>query len=223
MTMGLKLKKILALGVSLLPTSGLRALGYRTLLGYAIGPGTRIGFRAVIGVESFSCGRQCVIGRACTFWGPMRVAIGDKVSIGRWNHFETPGIAAAPERAAMNYARRLSIGANALIHEAHYFDLYGAITIGEGTWIAGRDTQFWTHGASVTERDITLGAGCYIGSAARFAPGSGLGDRVVAGLGAVISGKIAGDDIVVGGVPAKVLRDRSAQADTLVFQRLDTD
>ena len=221
--MSLKIKKLLALGVSLLPTSGLRSFGYRALLGYAIGAGTRIGFRAVIGVESFRCGERCVIGRSCTFWGPMRVSIGDQVSIGRWNHFETPGIAASPERASMNYARRLNIGANVLIHEAHYFDLYGAITIGEGTWIAGRDTQFWTHGASVTERDITLGAGCYIGSAARFAPGSGLGDRVVAGLGAVISGKIGGNDIVVGGVPAKMLRDRTEKADTLVFQRLDAD
>ena len=53
----------------------------------------------------------------------------------------------------------------------------GDVVIGDGSWIAGHASQFWTHGLSVADRDIHIGKKNYIGSAVRFAPGAAIGDE----------------------------------------------
>lgn len=95
-----------------------------------------------------------------------------------------------------------------MITGGHYFDATGGIRIGEGSWIAGRGTQFWTHGIGVLDRSVSLGRYCYIGSAVRFAPGARLGDFVVVSLGSVVSGDLSSHNhALLAGVPAVVVRD----------------
>jgi acetyltransferase-like isoleucine patch superfamily enzyme len=60
----------------------------------------------------------------------------------------------------------------------------------------------------VRDRNIDIGADCYLGSAVRFAPGSGIGDNVLVAMGSVVSGVIPVDNALVGGVPAKVLKEK---------------
>ncbi|WP_156924295.1 acyltransferase [Derxia gummosa] len=213
-----KVRLLLALAVSAIPVGKLRAFAYRSFFGYRIGAGTRFGLGAVVAVDDFECGEKVVIGRSTRLLGPMKVSLGARTFIGRWNRFECTAVAASDGKAHMGYARRLVFGSDCLVHENHFFDVYGEISVGDGSWIAGRDSQFWTHGASVVDRDIRIGRNCYVGSAARFAPGSGIGDRVVVGLGAVVTRRIADSDVVVGGLPAKVLRTREAGGDGLVFK-----
>jgi acetyltransferase-like isoleucine patch superfamily enzyme len=105
-----------------------------------------------------------------------------------------------------HYSRRIEVCDQALITSRHYFDLSGSLTLGDRSWIAGIDSQFWTHGAGVKERDIQIGADCYIGSAVRFSPGSSIGNHVLVATGSVVSGAIAENNALVGGVPAKVLK-----------------
>lgn len=214
-----KVQRVIAITISILPLSSLRVWAYRTLLGYKIGLNSRIGMLTVIAVEAFECGENVHIGRNNSLLGPISVSIGARTIIGRWNEFECPAIAASASKTNMRYARKLIFGSNCLVHEHHYFDVYGEIKIGNDTWIAGRDTQFWTHGASVLDRDIAIGDGCYVGSACRFAPGSGLADNVVVGLGSVISKRIPNSNAVVAGVPAKFIRERCAENDGLIFER----
>lgn len=214
-----KFRLLLAIAVSLIPVGKLRAFAYGKFFGYRVGAGSRFGLLAVIAVEDFECGERVLIGRSTQLLGPMRVSIGARSLIGRWNRFECAPVAASPEKAHMGYARRLTIGADCLVHENHFFDVYGEIAIGDGSWIAGRDSQFWTHGASAADRDIRIGSACYIGSATRFAPGTGIGDRAVVGLGAVVTRRIPENDVVIGGLPAKVLRAREPGGDGLVFSR----
>jgi acetyltransferase-like isoleucine patch superfamily enzyme len=216
-----KLLLLAAMLVSVLPLGSLRRLAYGAFPGYRIGRGTRVALFAVIAVDSFECADKAVIGRGTHFSGPMTVRVGERTLIGRHNRFECPPVAAHASTAHMNYARRLTLGADCLVHESHYFDVYGAIEIGDGTWIAGRESQFWTHGASVQDRDIRIGRQCYLGSAVRLAPGAGLADRVVLGLGAVLASRIADSDVIVGGVPAKVIRQRERAAGKLVFEAWD--
>ncbi len=198
-----KLKILFAVFISLLPLNGLRVLGYR-LLGYRI-RGSRIGFGTIMAVDE-AVVEACKIGPFNLFAGPMKIHIRQGASIGNRNEFICGYWVLRPEYKDRQYARSLEICEEALITSRHYFDLSGALVLGERSWIAGVDSQFWTHGIGVVERDIRIGSGCYIGSAARFAPGSSIGNQVVVAMGSVVSGEIPENNALVGGVPAKVLK-----------------
>ncbi len=198
-----KIKIILAALISLLPLNGLRVLGYR-LLGYRI-QGARIGFGTIIAVDQATL-ESCKIGPFNLFVGPMKIHIHRGALIGNRNEFVCGYWVLRAEYKDRHYARSLEVWDEALITSRHYFDLSGALVLGKCSWIAGVDSQFWTHGMGVTERDIKIGSNCYIGSAVRFAPGSSVGDEVVVAMGSVVSGDLPENNALIGGVPAKVLK-----------------
>jgi acetyltransferase-like isoleucine patch superfamily enzyme len=198
----LKLKLVLAALISIVPINALRVLGYR-LLGYKISG--RIGFGTVIAVSEAHI-EKCKIGIFNLFVGPMKVEIGEGASIGDRNTFSCGFWTAQEQYRDKNYARSLQIGTNTLITSGHYFDIAGSFVLGDGSWIAGIGSQFWTHGAGATDRDIQIGRDCYIGSAVRFAPGSGVGDKVIVAMGSVVTKKFDISKAMIGGVPAKVLK-----------------
>jgi len=198
-----KVKIIFAAIISLLPLNGLRVLGYR-LLGYRIRD-ARIGFGTIIAVDEAIL-EACKIGPFNVLAGPMKVHIHRGASIGNRNEFICGYWVLRDEYKDRHYARSLEVCNDALITSRHYFDLSGALVLGERSWIAGIDSQFWTHGAGVEDRDIRIGSGCYIGSAVRFSPGSSIGDDVVVAMGSVVSGGLPESNALVGGVPARVLK-----------------
>ena len=205
-----RLRTWVALTISLIPNSALRIWLYRIILGYSIGPGSAIGMLTIIACSSFRCGNNFIIGRNNLIIGPISVTIGDGVVIGRFNKVVCGNIAGDSAMTSMEYKREFNVKTGALIYDSHYFDVYGRIDIGEGTWVAGIGSQFWTHGASVLDRDIEIGADCYLGSAVRFAPGSMVSDRSIVGLGSVVIEKHRATDVVISGVPAKVIRSVEA-------------
>jgi len=198
-----KFKIILAALISLLPLNGLRLVGYR-LLGYQT-RGARIGFGTIIAVDEAII-EACKIGPFNVFAGPMKVHIHRGASIGNRNEFICGYWVLRDEYKDSQYLRSLEVCNDALITSRHYFDLSGSLILGERSWIAGIDSQFWTHGAGVTERNIKIGTDCYIGSAVRFSPGSSIGDHVLVAMGSVVSGDIPESNALVGGVPARVLK-----------------
>lgn len=204
-----KLRRLLALAIAHLPLGGLRKLGYVWLLGYRFGAGTRLGWQVQIAVDSFEAGADVTIRRGTTFIGPITVRLGDKAFVGRYNKIECGDGAAHGNVSHMNYARRFIVGSNSLINESHLFDVLGEIRIGDGTWVAGFGSQFLTHGAGAMNRDIAIGAESFLGSAVRFAPGSGVGDKVIVAMGAVVTKRIQEHQVIVGGVPARIIKVRA--------------
>ena len=198
-----KLKVILAILISLLPLNWLRVWGYR-LLGYRI-QDSQIGFGTIIAVDEAFI-ESSRIGPLNIFLGPMKVHMHRGASIGNRNEFVCGYWVLRDEYKPAQYLRSLEICDDALITSRHYFDLSGSLILGERSWIAGIDSQFWTHGAGVRERDIKIGSDCYIGSAVRFAPGSSIQDNIVVAMGSVVSGAMPESNALVGGVPAKVLK-----------------
>lgn len=198
-----KLKIVLAVLVSLLPLNGLRVLGYR-LLGYRVRD-ARIGWGTIIAVEEAIL-ESCRIGPFNLFIGPMQVRVQPGASIGNRNEFICGYWVLRDEYKDARYRHSLEVCEEALITSRHYFDLSGSLVLGERSWIAGIGSQFWTHGAGVTDRDIRIGSDCYIGSAVRFSPGSSIGKDILVAMGSVVTGEIAESNALVGGVPAKVLK-----------------
>lgn len=198
-----KLKIVLAGVISLLPLNELRVSGYR-LLGYKI-QGSQIGFGTIIAVDEAVI-ESSKIGPFNIFVGPMKIHIHRGASIGNRNEFVCGYWVLRDEYKEAHYLRSLEVCDDALITSRHYFDLSGSLVLRERSWIAGIDSQFWTHGAGVKERDIKIGSDCYIGSAVRFSPGSSIGNDVVVAMGSVVSGALPESNALVGGVPARVLK-----------------
>lgn len=199
----LKLKVVLAAAISILPINALRVLGYR-LLGYRVRD-ARIGFGTVIAVTSASLA-GCRLGWFNLLIGPMAVRIEPGAAIEHRNTFACGFWTSRKQYGSARYARRLFIGADAVITSTHYFDVAGEFRLGARSWIGGIGSQFWTHGAGVHERDIRIGEDCYLGSAVRFAPGAGIPDRVIVAMGSVVTKQFTETRALIGGVPAVVLK-----------------
>lgn len=198
------MKLLGAIACAILPINGLRILAYR-LLGYEI-RNSRIGFGTVIAVASARM-EGATLGSFNLFIGPMSVTVGRGARVGNLNRFVCGFWTARGDGTARSYARTLVLGRNTLITASHYFDVAGSFVLGDGSWIAGIGSQFWTHGAGAIDRDIEIGEECYVGSAVRFAPGSKLGARVIVALGSVVTRPIEGSRLMIGGVPALVIKE----------------
>jgi acetyltransferase-like isoleucine patch superfamily enzyme len=202
----MRIRLVISLLIALMPLNVLRLALYRALLGYDIGPGCRIGMLNLIACKHFSIGHSARIGRANVFRGSFEFRARPNLFIGDFNVFSCPKGLNDPKLAGRGYAMRIEFGEDCLVNDGHYLDAHGRVSIGDGTWIAGRGSQFFTHGVGVRDRDIAIGKGCFIGSAVRFAPGSGVGDRNLVGIGSVVVGRIAADGSLISGFPAKAIR-----------------
>lgn len=198
-------KLVLAVLVSLMPVNMLRVLGYRLLFGYHISA-SKIGFGTVMVVESLFV-EKAKVGPFNLFVGPMKVIVQESASIGNRNTFSCGYWVLRDQYQDSNYSRTLMLGKNVLITSGHYFDVAGTFKLGDHSWIAGIGSQFWTHGAGIRERDIVIGENCYLGSAVRFAPGSRIGNQVLVAMGSVVTTALPVDQAMIGGVPAKVLKE----------------
>jgi acetyltransferase-like isoleucine patch superfamily enzyme len=203
-----RLRVLAAAAIALVPSGRLRIALYRRLLGYDIGPGCRIGMLNLIACRSLRLGPGSVIGRGNLVKGDFDLVAGPRLFMGNFNALTCPWNLAA-RSPARGYGTRIEFGADCLVNDRHYLDGHGRISVGDGSWIAGRDSQLYTHGIGVEDRDIAIGRGCFIGSAARFAPGSGVGDRSVVGIGSVVLDRIAAEAALVAGFPARPIRDIS--------------
>ena len=218
----MKSKLIKALIAAAMPTSGLRRAAYRALLGYDIPSSARIGFGTLIAIQSLKIGERTTIGPLNIFKGPIDAVIGADAKIGRSNMFSSAWHILDERFAEWKYQPRLVLADKTLVLNKHFFDVYGLVEIGEGSWIAGYNGEFWTHGLSTMDRDIVIGRNCYIGSSVKFAPGSRIGDDNIVALGSVVFSKLDVSGQLISGFPAKPIRsiaeDRAAGKYRFTFE-----
>lgn len=198
-----KIMLLLAIFVSILPINALRVFFFRNFFGYNIDYTSHIGMFTVIWCETFRCGHQVIIGKFNRFVGPFSLEIGNGAKIEYKNEF----ICNAWARQNPKYARECCIGSNTLITSNHFFDLTGYFKLGDMSWIAGRGSQFWTHGAGSSKNSVIIGTDCYLGTAVRFAPGASIGNQVIIGMGSVVTKVFSENCALIAGFPAKLLKE----------------
>jgi acetyltransferase-like isoleucine patch superfamily enzyme len=161
----------------------------------AFGPGSLMAFPtgAVYGERWIDVGDQCMIAELVTLCagmapghdlGPVPVLqIGDRCVIGRGSHIVAH--------------HSIEIGADVFTGPYVYITdqnhSYADVEVPVG--------RQWPVNSSVR-----IGAGTWLGTGAIVLPGSTIGKNVVVAAGAVVRGKVP-DYAVVGGVPAKVIRE----------------
>jgi len=139
------------------------------------------------------------------------VVIGDHVVIGRNSRIECTG-------SIENVGKGVNIGNRTTFGDNCFFGAAGGITIGDDV-IAGQYIRFHSENHNFSDRDklireqgvthkgILIGNNCWIGSGVVFLDGAKIGDGCVVAANAVVTGCFS-DNSVIGGVPAKLIKER---------------
>jgi UDP-3-O-[3-hydroxymyristoyl] glucosamine N-acyltransferase len=236
MTWRRRLRVALLAAVAILPGVLKKPL-YRSLFGYRIGRGVRIGLvlldagevdlgegteighlNLVLRVGRFVTGQHVRIGSLNIVRGGEEVRLGDYAEVMRLNVLN-----AIPDHdCTTSPVSRLEIGAGAVIVSGHRVDFTDRVTIGRNVILGGRNSSLWTHNRQQTA-PIVIGDFCYVGSEVRLAPGARLPERSILALGSVLAGAIETPGSLVGGVPAKVIRALTPEDDVLIHRKARAD
>jgi acetyltransferase-like isoleucine patch superfamily enzyme len=228
---------LLVLGLFALFPSFLKRSFYRWFFGYKIGKRVRIGLSILDAGEcsiedGVSIGHYNVVTRVGkltirdhTRIGHLNIIRGGaEVSLGRYSEImRLNEINSIPEPDAVNELDpRFVLGDGSIVTTGHKIDFTDRVEIGRRVILGGRNSSLWTHNRQRT-LPITIGAKVYIGSEIRMAPGSAIPARSIVGIGSVITAPLAEEGKLIGGVPAKTIKDLSSEDQFLIERKTRPD
>lgn len=229
--------KIFALACMAVLPSFLKRFCYRFFFGYQIGKRVRIGL-SIIDAAACRIGDDCRIGHLNLITGVKSLTFEDHVKIGHLNIIrggEDVHLGRYAELLRLNEINsimnpdvvnpidpRFSLGPGSIITTGHKIDFTDRVQIGRRTIIGGRNSSLWTHNRQRT-RPITIGDFAYVGSEIRMAPGSSIPSRCIVGIGAVITGTLCDEGYLIGGVPAKSIKQLSEEDQFLIERKTRPD
>jgi acetyltransferase-like isoleucine patch superfamily enzyme len=191
------MKKYVSILISIMPLNLVRIFLYNNLMGYNISYSSKIGMCSVITARTVSISKS-IIGGFNRLTGDFDLVIEEGTNIGSFNEFKR-----IANKVGSSYC---NIGKNVHITNGHFFDASGGITIKEYTRIAGRGSQFWTHGGQRKEHAITIHEKCYIGSAVMIAQGIQIAENSFVGLGSIVIDSFDEANVLIAGNPAKIVK-----------------
>lgn len=231
-----KLRLAVLAAVALLP-SALKRLCYRHLFGYRIGQGVRIGlsivdasqceieddvrighFNLIARVKKLHIGDHVRIGHLNVVRGGDEVRLGRYAEIIRMNEINS-----IPDPDIFNVADpTFLLGEGSVITTGHKVDFTDRVEIGRRTILGGRNSSLWTHNRQRT-RPIRIGSLSYIGSEIRIAPGGAIPSRCVVGIGSVVTKPLEGENYLIAGVPAKLVKELGEEDRLLIEYKTRPD
>lgn len=128
-----------------------------------------------------------------------------------------------------NVSGQIEIGKNVEIHYNNRFDITGKISIqddvhtGEGCFIhthnhiCDKPGSIWIQGIMV--KPVTIEKGCWIGTNAQIMPGVKIEEGTIVAAGAIVT-KNFGKNLVIGGIPAKIIKNRFNFCDKVSLSKL---
>lgn len=139
------------------------------------------------------------------------IVLEDNVSIGDYSILACTG--------SLRYlGKGIKIGNNSHFGEYCFIGAAGGVKVGSNV-IGGQNIRFHAENhlydnpdqpiyqQGVTHKGIEIGDNCWIGAGVVFLDGAKIGNGCVVAANAVVT-KSFGDNLVIGGIPAKKLRDR---------------
>ncbi len=231
-----KFKLAMLACVAVLP-SFLKRPCYRLFFGYKIGKRVRIGLsiidarecridddvqighlNVIIGVKLIEMGDHVRIGHLNIIRGGDEVRLGRYAEIIRMNEINS-----IPDPDVVNEVEpRFLLGAGSIVTTGHKIDFTDRVEIGRRTILGGRNSSLWTHNRQRT-RPIEIGSFTYAGSEIRIAPGGVIPARCIVGIGSVITGQLAGEGQLFAGVPARAVKELTAEDNFLIERKTRKD
>jgi acetyltransferase-like isoleucine patch superfamily enzyme len=210
---------------------------YRGLFGYRIGRRVRLGLSVIdareceigddvsvghlnliIGVGRFTAGEHARVGHLNVIRGGEEVSLGRYAEILRMNEINS-----IPDPVVVNPTDpRFELGDGAVVTAGHKIDFTDRVTIGRRTILGGRNSSLWTHNRQRT-RPVEIGELTYVGSEIRVAPGGVIPSRCIVGIGAVVTGRLEGEQMLFAGVPARAVKPLSEEDRFLVERKTRDD
>lgn len=231
-----KFKLLMLACVALLP-SFLKRPCYRLFFGYRIGKRVQVGLsiidareclidddvqighlNVIIGVQKLTIGEHVRIGHLNIIRGGDEVRLGRFAEIIRLNEINSivdPDVVNEVEP-------RFLLGDGSIVTTGHKIDFTDRVEIGRRSILGGRNSSLWTHNRQRT-RPIEIGSFAYVGSEIRMAPGASIPSRCIVGIGSVITGELEGEEKLIAGVPAKVVKDLSEEDKFLIERKTRRD
>ena len=229
--------KLFVLGCIALLPSFLKRSCYRLFFGYKIGKRVRVGV-SIIDAQTCAIGDDTEIGHLNIIVGVKALSLGDHVRLGHLNIIrggDEVNLGRYAEIIRLNEINsirdpevvnpmepRFLLGEASVVTTGHKIDFTDRVTIGRRTIIGGRNSSLWTHNRQRT-RPIEIGSFTYVGSEIRIAPGGEIPDRCIVGIGAVITGRVEGEEKLIAGVPAKAIKDLSEEDKFLIERKTRRD
>jgi len=233
----LKRIRLISLAATAILPSSVAVLVLRGVFGYKIGKRVRIGFSIVdaaeceirddvsighlnvfTGIGKLSIGEHSRIGSLNIFRGGEEIRIGRYCDILRQNEINS-----IPEPDVVNEIDpRFLMGDGSMIGASHKIDFTDRVEFGKCVILGGRNSSVWTHNRQMT-KPVIIGERTYLGSEIRIAPGSEVASRCIVGMGAVISGRFESEYKLIGGVPAKEIKDLDEDGRFLTEQKTRKD
>jgi acetyltransferase-like isoleucine patch superfamily enzyme len=170
---------------------------YNFFMGFRVSYSSKVGWGTVILAKKVSI-ENARIGRFNKFTGAFELMIGSGTRIGHSNEFTCT-------KGSANTAS-CKIGNQVRITNNHFFDASGGLIIKDLVRIAGRGSQFWTHGGQRKKTAVILNEKCYIAAAVRFAQGVEIAENSFVGLGSVVVESFDTPNVLIFGNPAKILK-----------------
>jgi acetyltransferase-like isoleucine patch superfamily enzyme len=231
-----KLRLVILACVAVLP-SFLKRTCYRHVFGYRIGKRVRVGL-SILDAERCEIADDVSIGHGNLIIGVKMLSIGDHVRIGHLNIIrggDEVRLGRYAEIIRLNEINsipdpdvvtptdpRFLLGAGSIVTAGHKIDFTDLVEIGKRSILGGRNSSLWTHNRQRT-RPIRIGSLCYIGSEIRIAPGGMIPSRCIIGIGAVITKPLEGENHLIGGVPAKPIKQLEAEDIFLIENKTRPD
>ncbi|HEV7396071.1 MAG TPA: hypothetical protein VGN86_06140 [Pyrinomonadaceae bacterium] len=231
-----KFKLFILACLAVLP-SFLKRPCYRLFFGYRIGKRVRIGL-SIIDAGACLIDDDVQIGHLNVIIGIQKLTIGDNVKIGHLNIIrggDEVRLGRFAEIIRLNEINsivdpdvvnevdpRFLLGEGSIVTTGHKIDFTDRVEIGRRSIIGGRNSSLWTHNRQRT-RPIEIGSLTYVGSEIRMAPGSVLPSRCIVGIGSVVTGRLEGEEKLIAGVPAKVVKELSDEDKFLIERKTRRD
>ncbi len=229
--------RLLVLGFLALFPSFLKRPFYRLFFGYRIGRRVKIG-ASIIDAGECTIADDVEIGHLNVITRVGKLLIGDHVRIGHLNIIRGGDevvlgryseimrmneINSIPDPDVVNVTEpRFQLGDGSVITTGHKIDFTDRVEIGRRTILGGRNSSLWTHNRQRT-RPIEIGSLAYIGSEIRIAPGGSVPSRCIVGIGSVITSQLTEDGHLIGGVPAKAIKELSDEDKFLIERKTRND
>lgn len=229
--------RLLALAAVALLPSVLKRPAYRLFFGYRIGRRVSVGLtlldarecvleddvsighlNLVLGVGRLSVGEHARVGHLNVLRG------GDEIRLGRYSEIlRMNEINSIPEPDVVNPIEPVFVlGDGGVVTTGHKIDFTDRVEIGRRTILGGRNSSLWTHNRQRT-RPVKIGELTYIGSEIRVAPGGVIPSRCIVGIGAVITRPLEGEYRLIGGVPARPIKELSEEDRFLIEHKTRAD